>query len=592
MTPLVERLLSLRPEEPGVYLMKDEGGRIIYVGKAKSLKKRVSQYFLRPQEGKVKAMRDSVSSFDFIQVHSEKEALVLEMNLIKEHRPRFNVVLMDDSHYPYIALRTKEARLFLSRKAGKEKGTIYFGPFPNSGDCYRTIALLNSLFPTRKCRSLPAKPCLYHGMGQCLAPCLGKVDEEETRKVAEGIRKFLEGDAEEVLRSLRARMKEASESLRFEEAGELRDKIAAVERTISRQRVEEMGDRTARDVLAYCEREGYLALALLTYRGGRLLGKRAKAFPSFGPPEEQVLELVESLYQEEEPPKELVLTLPGAKEELEALYPGLHVLSPKEGRLHEMQDIALLNARQELDRHFLSARLEEGEEEMLEELGRLLHVPFPERIDLFDNSHLQGAAPVGAMVSFKNGKPFKGEYRKFHLKEDEAGDDFASMRDIVERRYRPSVEEGRPLPSLILVDGGLPQVHAALEGLGRIPVEIPVFGLYKNERHETEGILDKEGTLYPLDRKSPLFFLLMRMQDEVHRFAISVHRTERGRKMVSSLFAGIPGIGPRREELLRKHYPTLESLRSASVEELMQILPRDLAVMVHALGEGKDGEGS
>ena len=194
------------------------------------------------------------------------------------------------------------------------------------------------------------------------------------------------------------------------------------------------------------------------------------------------------------------------------------------------------------------------------------------------------------MVSFKNGKPFKGEYRKFHLKEEEAGDDFASMRDIVERRYRPSVEEGRPLPSLILVDGGLPQVHAALEGLARIPVEIPVFGLYKNERHETEGILDKEGTLYPLDRKSPLFFLLMRMQDEVHRFAISFHRKERGRKMVSSLFAGIPGIGPRREELLRKHYPTLESLRSASVEELMQILPRDLAEKVRALGEGDDGD--
>ncbi len=592
MTPLVERLLSLLPEEPGVYLMKDEEGRIIYVGKAKSLKKRVSQYFLRPQEGKVKAMRDSVRSFDFIQVHSEKEAFVLEMNLIKEHRPRFNVMLMDDSHYPYIALRTKEARLFLSRKARKEKGTIYFGPFPNAGDCYRTIALLNSVFPTRKCRSLPSRPCLYYGMGQCLAPCVRAVGEEETRKIAEGIRKFLQGDGEEVLRTLRARMKEASEGLRFEEAGELRDKIAAIERTISRQRVEETGDLTPRDVIAYCEREGYLSLAVLTYRGGRLLGKRARAFPSFGPPEEQILELVESLYQEEEPPKELVLTLPGAKEELEQLYPGLHVLSPQEGRLREIQDIALLNARQELDRLFLSARLEEGEEEMLAELGRLLHVPFPERIDLFDNSHLQGDAPVGAMVSFRNGRPFKGEYRKFRLREEEAGDDFASMRDIVERRYRSPVEEGRPLPSLILVDGGLPQVHAALEGLGRIPADIPVFGLYKNARHETEGILDKEGREYPLDRKSPLFFLLMRMQDEVHRFAISFHRKVRGKKMVSSLFSGIPGIGPRREELLRKHYPTLESLRAASVEELMQILPQDLAEKVRALGEQGEGEGS
>ena len=580
MKEKIARLIALLPDEPGVYLMKDENDQIIYIGKAKNLKKRVSQYFLRPQVGKVAAMVSHVDHFEFIVVHEEKEAFILEMNLIQTHYPRYNIVLKDDSHYPYIALKRSDATLSIARRVTKRNEYYYFGPFPNSGDCYKTIDLLNSIYPTRKCHALPSKPCLYYHLGQCLAPCIRKVEDEEYRKMYESIRRFLEGDVSEVLAKLKEKMLEASAEERYEDAQSYKEKIEAIKQTTSHQAVEAVTDFTSRDVVAYAEREGYLALSLLSYRGGRLLGKRSEVVASFGDSNEQITELLEQYYQKEEYPAELAILLPHFKEEFSLIYPSIRVIEPKEGRIKQQLDIALLNARKALDHHFMSARLEEDNEALLEELGKMLSLPFPKRIELFDNSHLQGASPVGAMVCFINGERVKGMYRKFHLSEEDAGDDYHSMQEIIERRYLRLKEEKQEYPNLILVDGGLTQVHAALEALKAIDVTIPVFGLYKNNRHETEGIIDKEGKQYPLDRKSPLFFLLMRMQDEVHRFAITFHRQERSKSMTNSLFDNIKGIGPKRRELLRKHYPTLESIQSATLEELSQILPEELALEV------------
>jgi len=573
----LKRLIALLPDKPGVYEMKDVTDKIIYIGKAKNLKKRVSQYFLRPQTGKVLAMVSHVDHFDFIIVHTDQEAFILEMNLIQTYYPRYNIMMMDDSHYPYIALRRSDAFLKIARRAN-DKRYFYFGPFPNASDAYKTIDLLNSLYPTRKCQTMPKKPCLYFHMGQCLAPCINQISEEEYAHLYDSIKKFLDGDTSEVLRNLKEKMLLASSEERFEDAQGYKETIEAVEKTVEKQTVELNSDRTNRDVYAYAEREGYLALSILTYRRGLLLGKKIEVVPTFGPIEEQVCDLVEQYYQTNDLPSEILCNIPGFQEEFLSVYPDATVVMPKEGRLLEEIDLAALNAREGLDAHFMSARLEDDNLALLEQLGRLLHIDTPFRIELFDNSHLQGSSPVGAMVCYINGEPAKGMYRKFHLDEKDAGDDYHSMQEITFRRYSRLKEEGLSYPDLILVDGGLTQVRACEEALKKADVKIPVYGLYKNDRHQTEGVVDQNERTYPLDNKSPLFFFLMRMQDEVHRFAITFHRHERTKAMHNDIFSGVKGLGERRKETLRKHYPTIDALKQASIEELKQLLPDDVAV--------------
>ncbi len=575
------RLISLLPDKPGVYQMKDEGGKIIYIGKAKSLKKRVSQYFLRPQAGKVKAMVDHVAYFDIILVSSDKEAFILEMNLIQTHHPRYNIMLMDDSHYPYIALRKHGDPYLKVARSSTDQRYFYFGPFPNSGYCYKVIDLLNRLYPLRKCKSLPKKSCLYAEMGQCLAPCVNKIEEKRLQSLYEEIKAFFNSDSTECERELRRKMEEAADRLDFERAQEYKEALDSLRYVKARQSVELTLDKTSRDVVAYAEREGYLCLSLLTYRGGMLLGKKEFVVPSFLSPEEQIISLLEQYYSSHEQPKELVARLLSLQE-LESEF-DFKLAFPKEGRLVDMLSLAELNARQGLDAHFSSSRLDDDKLALLEELGSLLGLKeTPLRIELFDNSHLQGSSPVGAMVCFINGSSCKRMYRKFHLEEKDAGDDYHSMVEIVGRRYKRLKEEGSSYPDLILADGGLSQVHASLEGLGEAGVEIPVYGLYKNDKHQTEGLIDKEGKKYPIEKKSPLFFMLMRMQDEVHRFAISFHKQVRSKAMTSSLFSDIEGLGDKRIELLHAHYPSIDSLLAASVLELSQIIPESCAKALYA----------
>jgi len=580
LSTTIEGLLTLLPDAPGVYLMKDEDERVIYVGKAKSLKKRVSQYFLRPQEGKVAAMVAHVSSFDFILVGSEKEAFILEMNLIKEKRPRYNIQLMDDSHYPYIALRKKDLTLSLSHDK-KDRSRVYFGPYPNRRDAHRTIALLDALYPTRKCRVLGDRPCIYRSMGQCLAPCVSPISPDKADEIASSIHSFLLGKVGPVKASIEHKLQEAAEELRYEDAARYKGLLDAIGRTTLPQSVELTSEHSSMDVFAIASRDGYLAVALLTYRRGLLLGKEAHVVPLMEKEAEEAFDLIASHYAANELPGEIVLNLPSFDEAFSALYPGAKITHPKEGRLMEALSLASLNARKALDAHFLSARLEDKDLASLEELGRLLGIKTPYAIELFDNSHLQGSYPVAAMVHFLNGKPFKAKYRRYHLSEEHAGDDFASMREAVGRRYRRLLEEGEELPDLLLADGGLPQVEATLLGLSDAGASLPVFGLYKNDRHETEGLIGPDGAQYAIDRKSPLFFLLMRMQDEVHRFAISFHKSLRLKGMGKSLYDGIPGIGKKRKALLERAYPTKEALLSASLEELSQFLPKDVAERVH-----------
>ncbi len=576
LTAELRSLISLLPDAPGCYLMKDETGKIIYVGKAKSLKKRVSQYFLRDQYGKVFAMVQRVKNFDTIRVSSDKEAFILEMNLIKKYVPRYNIMLVDDSHYPYIALSKKDASLSIERHASN-KAKFYFGPFPSSREAYLTIDLLNSLYPTRKCENLPKKACLYYHMGLCLAPCVNEVSESEYRLLYDKIKSFLDGNVGEVVSDLEKKMEEAAERLDYEEAARYKKTIDAVKATVSKQTVEVDSDRTDRDVYAYKTREGYLSIARLVYRKGRLLGKKSYVIPLMGEANEEATYQILSLYESEDLPTEVSTAIDGFEEAFREIYPEGRCIHPKEGRLLDQIAIASLNAQSALDHHFATKGASEESDALLESLGRLLKIDPPCYIELFDNSHLQGEEAVASEVAFVNAAPAKRLYRKFNLSDEVAGDDVASMKEAVKRRYSRLKEEGGRFPDLLLLDGGLTQVHAAGEALKEAGVELPYYGLYKNDRHETEGIVDKDGNTYPLDRKSQLFFFLMRMQDEVHRFAISFHRARRGKKMLSSIYEGIEGIGKKREAILRERYPSVESVRAASLEELMQLVPKEVA---------------
>ena len=577
LSPTIQRLIALLPDAPGVYLMKDKDDKIIYIGKAKSLQKRVSQYFLRPQEGKVAAMVMHVDHFDFILVHSDKEAFILEMNLIQTHYPRYNILLMDDSHYPYIALKRHRDPLLKIARNTKDPNYFYFGPFPGASHVYQVIDLLNKIYPTRKCRKIPSKPCLYYSMGQCLAPCIKPLEDDVADELYNDIKRFLNGDTSKEKAKLKQKMMDASERLDFETAAECKKTLDALDYIISKQTVELVTDKTSRDVIAFASRDAYRCIAILTYRRGILLGKTTHVVSSFGEEGEQLCDLILQYYSNHDAPSEIVSRIEGLAEEMKDIYPDIKVVYPQEGRLVDMLSMASLNARQGLDAHFMSARLEDDNLALLEKLGNILGIPTPLRIELFDNSHLQGSSPVGAMVCYINGEPCKKMYRKYHLDEKDAGDDYHSMEEVVYRRYARLKEENQPFPDLLLADGGLPQVHACLDAFARAGVDFPVFGLYKNDKHQTEGLIDKDGKTYPLDPKSRLFFLLMRMQDEVHRFAISFHIQQRSKSMTKSVFDGIPGLGEKRKESLKRHYPNIDDLLKASVEELSQVIPSSSA---------------
>lgn len=579
LSPLLKSKIALLPTSSGVYLMKDIDNKIIYIGKAKNLKNRVSQYFLRQHEGKVAAMVSHVHDFDFIIVRSDKEAFILEMNLIQTYYPRYNTVMKDDSHYPYIALKKKDGYLTIARRADK-KDYFYFGPFPSSRDAHMMIDFLNKVYPTRKCRTIPKKACLYYHLGQCLAPCIKEVTPEEQEELNHKIRSFLEGNTQDLKRELTQRMKKYSDELKFEEAEEIRKEIIAIENVTSKQMVEITTDKTSRDVISYAARDGYFAVAFLTYRNGRLLGKHAYVFQEFLNGVEDCIQQILQYYQTHEKPKEVITNIPSLKEEMEEIYPDVTVINPKEGRFLKQIEMALINAAQALDEHFLTSKLSSDNEKILKELGELLHIDTPYRIELFDNSHLQGSDAVGVVTVFLNGEPLKKEYRKFHLAKDVSGDDFHSMEEVVYRRYKRLIDEKKSLPDLILIDGGKTAIEAANNSLNKLNIKINLFGLFKNDKHQTEGIIDLIDQTYPLKKGSPLYLFLVRMQDEVHRFAITFHRSLRNKRMTKGLLSDIKGLGSKRQEAIKKHYPTLESLRKASIEELSQFLPRDVAEKV------------
>lgn len=578
MTDKLKNLITNLKHLPGVYLMHDKNDTIIYVGKAKDLQKRVSQYFLRPQSGKVFKMVQNVDYFDTIICANEKEALVLEMNLIQTHYPRYNILLKDGSHYPYIALKKKGDPVLSIKRNDKDKNYDYFGPYPNSGAAYQMIDLLNKIFPIRKCQNLQSSTCLYYHMGQCLAPCVNKIKDEVFDALREDIKSFMRGNNQDKKAELKEKMMQASKNLEFESAGEYKKLIDAIEHINAQQNVE-LKDRKDRDIFAFSTREGYLSLAILLSRKGLILGKDVFTVEEFGDNEEQVADLILQYYQTHPTPTEIVIN----NEKIISMIDGLvdsTVVSVTKGKILELVISTQENAQNALDQYFLSARIDDDKLSLLEELGTILDIKTPLHIELFDNSHLQGSSPVGAMVAFINGEPCKKLYRKFKIEHQEARDDLTSMKEVVYRHYSRLAEENKKMPDLILVDGGINQIKAAFLATLQANVDIPVFGLFKNDKHQTSGLMDRNENVYPLDNKN-LFFLLTKMQDEVHRFAITYHRDKRSKAMKASILDDIEGLGDKRKEIVMRAYTDITMLKNASLEELEQILPDDVAARLY-----------
>lgn len=583
MNERIKREIDLLPHRPGCYLMHDKDDKIIYVGKAKDLYKRVSQYFLRSQSGKVFKMVSQVEYFETIITNNEKESLILECNLIQKYYPRYNVLLKDGKTYPYIALKKDGDPLVKIARNKNDKNFTYYGPFPNSSAAYDMVDLINKLFPIRKCQHIPSQPCLYYHLHQCLGPCINKISKDDYQKLYYRVNDFLEGKDKATRNDLCKKMKLASENLEFEKANEYKQLINAIDH-ISQKQTVQIKNAKPLDVIAYSLREGYLAIIFTMYRRGKLLGKELFVVEEFNELNDQIANLIVQFYDKHELPSKIVLSISGLKDTISEVL-NTPVVIPTRGVLYDLVSDAQVNAKNGLDEHFLTARLNDDKNSLLETLGEIAGIKTPYRIELFDNSHLQGSDPIGAMVCFINGEKAKKMYRKFNIHHEEARDDYASMKEIIYRRYRRLKEEKKGFPDLIIVDGGIGQINAAKEALENVGVNIDLLGLYKNDKHQTEGLMNAEGTKFKIENKSPLFYLLMRMQDEVHRYAITFHREKHLKNYKHSLLDEVPNLGIKRKEAIKKAFPSSADLLKASIEELAQIIPlavaKDLFIMLH-----------
>lgn len=565
--------LSLLPNKPGCYLMKDKNGTVIYVGKAKVLKNRVRSYFTGSHDGKTLRLVQEIADFEYIVTSSNIEALLLEMNLIKKHEPKYNVNLKDDKSYPYIKITSeRHPRLIVTRKVKKDKGK-YFGPYANVQAARETKKLLDRMYPLRKCNSLPDRVCIYYHMGQCLAPCVHEVSEETNKQMVESIIRFLNGGYKEIKKELTEKMLKCAENLEFERAKEYRDQIAHIETTMEKQKMV-LNDFIDRDVFAYYYDKGWMCVQVFFIRQGKLIERDVSIFPLYQEPEEEFLTFIGQFYAKNDHflPKEIVIPEDVNEEMVRALVQ-VQVSKPKKGKKKDLVQLAYQNAKISLKEKFsLIERDEERTIKAIENLGKQLNIPTPHRIEAFDNSNIQGADAVSAMVVFIDGKPARKEYRKFKIKTVSGPDDYESMREVIRRRYTRVLKEELPLPDLIIVDGGKGQVQAAMDVLeNELGLDVPVAGLVKDDKHKTSDLLlgNREAAVQ-LSRSSQEFYLLQRIQDEVHRFAITFHRQVRQKNTFKSVLDEIPGIGPKRKKQLLKSFGSVENIKKASLEELKQ----------------------
>ncbi len=583
MNDYLKEKLAILPDQPGCYLMKDKYGTVIYVGKAKVLKNRVRSYFTGSHEGKTLRLVNDIVDFEYIVTSSNLEALILEMNLIKKHDPKYNIMLKDDKGYPFIKITAeKQPRLVITRKIKKDKGK-YFGPYPNVQAANETKRLLDRIYPLRKCSTMPDRPCLYYHIGQCLAPCVKEVKEEQNKQIIENITRFLNGGYEHVKTELTEKMLKASEELDFERAKEYRDQIAHIEATMEKQKVT-FNDFVNRDVFGYSYDKGWMCVQVFFIRQGKLIEREVSMFPFYKEPEEDFLTFIGQFYAKNIKPKEVMVPATIDAELAEKLVE-VEVQHPKRGKKKELVELACKNAKIALgEKFYLIERDEERTVGAVERLGEELGIAAPYRIEAFDNSNIQGTDPVSAMIVFVDGKPEKKEYRKYKIKTVQGPDDYSSMREVVRRRYSRALKEDLPLPDLIVVDGGKGHLAAVQDVLeNELGLLVPTAGLVKDDKHRTSNLMIGEPPqIIPLERNSQEFYLLQRIQDEVHRFAITFHRQVRSKSAFQSVLDDIPGVGEKRKKALLKYFGSVKKLKEATVEDIRNSgVPQNIAEKIY-----------
>ena len=585
MNNLIKSKLELLPTSPGCYIHKDKNGTIIYVGKAKNLRNRVRSYFRGSHDTKTEALVSEIVDFEFIVTESNIEALLLEINLIKENKPKYNIMLKDDKSYPFIKITNERyPRLIITRQVKKDGG-LYFGPYPDVGAANEIKRLLDRIFPFRKCTNPPSKVCFYYHIGQCMAHTVCRKDEAYFKAMSQEVSDFLKGQDDKIIDDLKEKMAVAAQSMEFERAAEYRDLIQAIGTLRTKQRVMAK-DLQNRDVFGYYVDKGWMCVQVFFVRQGKLIERDVNLFPYYNDPDEDFLTYVGQFYQEKSHliPNEILIPQDIDEEAIKALV-DTKVLKPQRGEKKQLVNLAIKNARVSLEQKFnLLEKSVEKTQGAIENLGRLLQIPTPVRIESFDNSNIMGTSPVSAMVVFVNGKPSKKDYRKYKIKTVVGPDDYASMREVIRRRYGRVQRDGLTPPDLIVIDGGQGQVNIAKQVIQEeLGLDIPIAGLQKNDKHQTHELLFGDPLeVVELSRNSQEFFLLQRIQDEVHRFAITFHRQLRSKNSFSSQLDGIEGLGPKRKQNLMKYFKSLTKIKEASVDEIVAVgIPRSVAEAVH-----------
>lgn len=584
MNNLLKEKLAILPSRPGCYLMKDDYGEVIYVGKSKMLRNRVRSYFNRAHDRKTERLVQEIYDFEYIVTSSEIEALILEMNLIKEHDPKYNVMFKDDKSYPYIKITSeRHPRLIITRKVKKDNGK-YFGPYPNVIAARETKRLLDRMYPLRKCNNPSGRVCLYYHMGQCLACSESPPTKEQYNEIIQKVTSFLQGGYKEVKKHLTEKMYEESKLLNFERAQELRDQIHHIETALEQQKVV-LNDESNRDIFGFSFNKGWMCVQVFFIRQGKLIERDVAIFPFFDEPQEAFSSYIGRFYlhQNHLKPDEVLLPV-GSNADLIKDLLNIRVHTPFRGQKKHLVDLAEKNAKISLEEKFaLIERDEERTIVAIEKLGEVLNIKTPKRIEAFDNSNIQGADPVSAMVVFTDGRPDKNEYRKYKIQTVKGPDDYEMMREVIRRRYTRVLKENIRLPDLIIVDGGKGQINAAIDVLeNELGLEIPLCGLAKDDRHRTSELLYGDPPeVVPLERNSTEFYLVQRIQDEVHRFAITFHRQLRSKGIFQSELDSIPGIGEKRRNLLLSHFHNIANIKKARIEDITQLgIPKNVAQTV------------
>ena len=573
----IKSKLSLLPRKPGCYLMKDNTNTIIYVGKAKVLKNRVSSYFIGEKTGKTKALVSNIVDFEYIVTETEKEAFLLEINLIKKYDPKYNIIFRDDKSYPYIMLTTKPyPKLEVVRPKNKKRNNIkLFGPYPNAYAAKNIVNMLNRIYPLQKCKHFEDKLCLYYHIGQCLGYCKNKISQDVIDEMIKEITSFLNGNYDDITKKLKQEMIEESNKLNFEKAKEIKELLDYISKILEKQKID-LTDNINRDIFNYYVKDDFISLQILHSRSGNLVERNSYIYELNTLEEDIIYDFILSFYENNnDKPKEILVPDNIDNELLESIL-DIKVIKPTRGPKKKLISMAYENAKIGLDEKIDLVKRDINKTiKANEELSKLLGINI-HRIESFDNSHLFGTYTVSGMVVFVDGKPSKKDYRKYKINSD-AKDDYHLMQEVIERRYARVINDNLLKPDLILSDGGIIQINATKEILDNLCLDIPVYGMKKNDKHRICALIDENNNEIEIEKNSDLFHFLEKISEEVHRFTISYHKDIRSKGSLSSILDEIPGVGEKRRKQLIKEFKNINNIKEASLEELSKILPIEVS---------------